>query len=93
MSIAAGRKRWSSSIRIGVYQRLLPFQAVGYLLHGLCQTPPNELPVLRENQAFLAPTLANAFQQAALALQVEPVELEQAIDALLQTVLNESTDA
>lgn len=78
--------------RIGVYRRLLPFQAVTYLLHGLRQMAPNELSLVRETQPFLAATLASAFQQAALVFQVEPVELEQPIQALFQSVLNQATE-
>lgn len=77
--------------RIGVYQRILPFQSVAYLLHGLRQQPPDELPLLRENCQFLEATLAGALQQAALALQVEPVEIEQSIHALFQSALNQPT--
>lgn len=76
--------------RIGVYQRLLPFQAVSYLLHGLRQQPPAALALLRENQPFLASTLTAAFQQAAVALQVAPEAIDEKIEALLNTVLNGS---
>lgn len=77
--------------RIGVYQRILPFDAVCYLLHGLRQQPPAELPLLRENQSFLAATLAAAFQQAALSLHVEPAAIDTDIHTLLDTFLNQST--
>ena len=77
--------------RIGIYQRLLPFQAVCYLLHGLRQQPPAALPEIQANQAFLVATLVTAFQQAALALQVAPEALDEEITALLDTFLHEST--
>ncbi|MBX3012279.1 MAG: aminoglycoside phosphotransferase family protein [Caldilineaceae bacterium] len=73
--------------RIAVYQRLLPFQAVAYLLHGLRQQSPTELPLLRENQPFLVATLNLAFTQAANALQGEPNDLTQALESLLLRVL------
>lgn len=79
--------------RIGVYQRLLPFQAVCYLLHGLRQQPPAELPVLRANQQFLVATLTTAFQQAAVALHVAPEAIEEKMTVLFNTFLRESTDS
>lgn len=78
--------------RIGVYQRILPFQTVCYLLHGLRQQPPAERPLLRANQAALATTLASAFTQAAVALHVAPEALDEQITALLDTFLHESTE-
>jgi len=79
--------------RIGVYQRILPFQAVCYLLHGLRQQPPHELPLLRESQQFLVSTLAAAFQQAVQVLHVEPAAIDDAIQGLFNTFLNHSTDS
>jgi len=78
--------------RIGVYQRILPFQSVCYLLHGLRQQTPNERPLLAANQQFLASTLVVAFQQAAAALQVDAEDVSQPIHALLKIILNQSTD-
>jgi hypothetical protein len=79
--------------RIAVYQRILPFQAVSYLLHGLRQQPPNELLLLRENQQFLISTLIAAFQQAALALHIEPQAIDQPIRELFSTLLNQPTES
>ena len=79
--------------RIGIYQRLLPFQAVCYLLHGLRQQPPAERPALRANQQFLVATLSTAFQQAAVALHVAPETLDETITVLFNTVLHEATDS
>lgn len=77
--------------RIGVYQRILPFQAVCYLLHGLRQQPPAAVAELQANQAFLVATLTTAFQHAAVALQVAPEALDAQLEALLNTFLYEST--
>lgn len=71
--------------RISVYQRILPFQSVCYLLHGLRQQMPAERPLLQANQQFLASTLAAAFQQAAAAFGMEPEEINQPIDELFKT--------
>jgi len=79
--------------RIGVYQCILPFQAVCYLLHGLRQHTPDELATLRENQQFLAQTLIAACQQAALSLHVEAEAIDEAIHALLNTCLKQPTVA
>ncbi len=79
--------------RIAAYQRLLPFQSVCYLLHGLRQHSAADLPLLQESQQFLAATLVTAFQQAAAALQVEPAAVNQNIDELFHAVLNQSTDS
>jgi len=79
--------------RIAVYQRLLAFQAVCYLLHGLRQHSAADLPLLQESQQFLAATLVTAFQQAAAALQVVPASLEQSIHELFSSVLNQPTDS
>lgn len=73
--------------RIGVYRRLLPFQAVCYLLHGLRQQPLADHAALRENQPFLAATLATAFQQAAVALHVAPEAIDEPVEVLLNTFL------
>ncbi|MEZ4725674.1 MAG: aminoglycoside phosphotransferase family protein [Caldilineaceae bacterium] len=73
--------------RIEVYRRILPFQAVCYLLHGLRQHTPNELAELHESKQFLAQTLIAAFQQAAVALQVTPALIDNAVHALLNRCL------
>ena len=71
--------------RISVYQRILPFQSVCYLLHGLRQQTPDERPLFEANQAFLASTLAAALQQAAAAFGMAPEEVNQPIDELFKT--------
>lgn len=78
--------------RIGVYQRILPFQSVAYLLHGLRQQPPDELPLLRENRQFLEATLASALPRAALSLHVDPEGIDEEIHALFTLFLDQSTD-
>lgn len=77
--------------RIGVYQRLLPFQAVCYLLHGLRQQPAATFSELQANQAFLVATLTTAFQQAAVALHVASEGMAEPIEALFNTFLQGST--
>ncbi len=79
--------------QIAIYQRLLPFEAVCYLLHGLRQHTVADLPLLRESEQFLASTLVTAFQQAAAALQRVPASLDQSIQELFSSVLNQPTDS
>lgn len=78
--------------RIGIYQRILPFQAVCYLLHGLRQQPLAAVAELQANQAFLVATLVTAFQHAAVALHVAPEAIAEPIEGLLNTFLHASTE-
>ena len=78
--------------QIALYQRLLPFESVCYLLHGLRQHAAADLPLLRESQPFLASTLSRALQQSAAALYIELAPIDQPIDELFRTVLHQPTD-
>ena len=71
--------------RIGVYQRLLPFQATCFLLDGLRQhLASNESPTTEfaESLPFLQTTVDAILHQAAAALQVELTNPEDAVQAL-----------
>ncbi|MCB0062343.1 MAG: aminoglycoside phosphotransferase family protein, partial [Caldilineaceae bacterium] len=56
--------------RIGVYERILPLHQLLYLLHGLRQSSPADLPLLRANQSFLTATILAAIEQSSAALHV-----------------------
>jgi len=69
--------------RIAVYQRLLPFQAVCYLLDGLRQQTDAEASMLQANLPFLKATLVATLHQAAMALQVEVDDMSEHVETLL----------
>jgi len=68
--------------RIGVYERILPFQQLLYLLHGLRQNTVEEADLLRANQSFLSATILATVQRSAAALQVATVIDEEEIAKL-----------
>ena len=71
--------------RIGVYQRVLPFQATCFLLDGLRQhgANPEDAQALTENLPFLTATLHATLLQAADALNLELTNVEEAVQTLL----------
>ena len=71
--------------RIGVYQRLLPFQATCFLLDGLRQqlaSSESDAIEFTESLPFLQTTLHATLQQASATLHVEMINLETAVQAL-----------
>ncbi len=72
--------------RIAVYQRLLPFQAVCYLLDGLRQQTDAEAATVQANLSFLKATLVATLHQAATSLQVEAADVSERVEALLGRV-------
>lgn len=70
--------------RIGVYQRVLPFQAACFLLDGLRQQgdSPEEAEALTENLPFLTATLHATLVQAADVLNLELTNVEEAVQTL-----------
>jgi len=72
--------------RIAVYQRILPFQAVCYLLDGLRQQTDAEAATLQANLPFLQATLVATLQQAATALQVEGDDMSEHVETLLESI-------
>ncbi|MCE7985338.1 MAG: aminoglycoside phosphotransferase family protein [Caldilinea sp. CFX5] len=79
--------------RIAVYRRLLPLQAVTFLLDGLRQHAGEDIALLQQNQAFLAATLAAAIQQCVAALQCPVGDVTTPVDALLVQLAQPTTEA
>ncbi len=75
--------------RIDSYQRILPFQAACFLLDGLRQhldqpsSNETDATEFAENLPFLLTTLQVTLAQAAVALQIDVPNLEDAVQALL----------
>jgi hypothetical protein len=67
--------------RIAVYQRLLPFQAVCYLLDGL-RNLPQDLPDAAETLSFLADTLSASLNGATEQLGVQAPAAEDLVHSL-----------
>jgi hypothetical protein len=74
--------------RIGVYERILPLNALAYLLHGLRQSTPEEAATIDANQPFFVATVAAAITQAAASLHLEAAVSEQEIVTLIHHVVN-----
>lgn len=79
--------------RIAVYRRLLPLQAVVYLLDGLRQHGGEAAALVQQNQAFLAATLVAALQQSAEALQLDLGDTTAPVDALLAHLAQQPAEA
>lgn len=78
--------------RIAVYRRLLPLQAVTFLLDGLRQHAGEDVALVQQNQTFLAATLAAAIQQCAATLQCPIGDVTTAVDALLAQLAQPMTE-
>jgi aminoglycoside phosphotransferase (APT) family kinase protein len=72
--------------RIAVYQHILPFQAVCYLLDGLRQQTAAEAATVRANLPFLKATLMATLNQAATALQIEGDDMSEHVETLLGSI-------
>lgn len=74
--------------RIGVYRRVLPLQALCYLLRGLYKNSPDPAGKLaiRENQPFLQSALSASFQQVQIALHIDTPIGGDVIEALFMNL-------
>lgn len=79
--------------RIAVYRRLLPLQAVAYLLDGLRQHAGEAAILVQQNGAFLAATLVAAIQQSAAALQLDLGDTTPPVESLLAHLAQQPAEA
>ena len=72
--------------RVDLYQRLLPFQSVCFLLDGLSQLAetPESLTAHSDDLPFLRATLVASLEQAAKALRIDPFDFESAAQPLFE---------
>lgn len=79
--------------RIAVYRRILPLQAVSFLLDGLRQHAGADLVLIRQNQEFLVATLVAAIQQCADALQYPIGDVTTPVHELLTRLAQQPAEA
>lgn len=79
--------------RIAVYRRLLPLQAVTFLLDGLRQHAGEDVALVQQNQAFLAATLVAAIQQCADLLQLPLGDVSTSVNDFLSQLAQQPGEA
>lgn len=79
--------------RIAVYRRLLPLQAVAYLLDGLRQHGAEAAALVQQNRRFLAETFVAAIQQSAEALHLAPDDIIPPVHDLLDHLAQQPAEA
>lgn len=79
--------------RIALYRRVLPLQAVIFLLDGLRQHAREDVALMQQNQDFLAATLVAAIQQCADSLQVALGDVAPPVAALLTRLAQLTAEA
>lgn len=79
--------------RIAVYRRILPLQAVSYLLDGLRQHMGEDRALIQQNQEFLAATLVAAIQQCADSLQHPSDDVTTPVNQFLTRLAQQPVEA
>lgn len=79
--------------RIALYRRLLPLQAVTFLLDGLRQHAGEDVALVQQNQTFLAATLVAAIQQSADSLQLPLGDVSIPVNDFLRQLIQQPGEA